>query len=551
VGRRFGKYELLHRLGGGGMAEVFRARIHGPEGFAKDLALKLILPHFSDDPEFRRMFANEAALAARLDHVNIVRIHEFEQIEGRYCIAMELVDGRDLRQLLARANQLGRHLSPAEAVVIGAEMCRGLAYAHGELTPGAPVIIHRDISPHNVIISRAGEVKLADLGIAKLASGGGSTLPGVVKGKVAYMSPEQAAGLPLDPRTDLFSLGCVLWEMLTGQRLFTGPNDLAVLERLRSEPILPPSAHNRAVPARLDALVLKALARDREQRTASASGLGRELERVQRELPEFDRAGLIGDLVRALWPDLERRGGTDVMPLPAGTPVEASAQALEAAAGPAAEPAALMPEPVPEPGTDEPTEVEPVTEPASAPPAPGPARSTRRVWPALLGLALLAGLLAGLLAAWPLLAPGSPGDEVADAGPAGDLGGGAGAGEAAGSSPRPVLASPTGPGTGGPAVAGPALAALASAARQSAGAGVVPAPSAERRPATGRLDLNVIPWARVYLNRRLLGDTPLQGLVLPVGEHQLRLENPMTGRVKLHRVRIQANQTSKEIVELR
>jgi hypothetical protein len=541
VGQKFGKYELLSRLGGGGMAEVFRARLHGPEGFAKDLALKLILPHFSDDPEFRRMFIQEANLAACLDHVNIVRTYEFEQVEGRYCIAMELVDGRDLRQLLARANQLGRHLSPAEAVVIGVELCRGLAYAHGELTPGAPVIIHRDISPHNVILSRAGEVKLTDLGIARLASGGGSTMPGVVKGKVAYMSPEQATGLPLDPRTDLFSLGCVLWEMLTGQRLFAGPNDLAVLERLRSEPILPPSAHNRLVPARLDSLVLLALARDREQRVASASALGRELERVLRELPEFDRGGLLSGLVRELWPDAERRGGTDVMPLP----LEALAPVAPERAPEA--PGQVLPE-------DASTEVEAaVTEPASAPPAPGRGRRSRRLaW----GLAVVVGLLAAGLAAWWGAFSGRGASE--------------GAGEGPGRPPAPVgaaqVAAPAIDLAGlwrasqagwlrsapaaAPAAASPA-GALAAAVRLSAGAGQPARIAAERRPATGRLDLNVIPWARVYLNRRLLGETPLQGLVLPVGEHLLRLENPMTGRTKQVRVRILANQTSKEIVELR
>ncbi|MBN2493494.1 MAG: protein kinase [Deltaproteobacteria bacterium] len=315
-GKRFGKYLLLQRLGGGGMAEVFKARLHGPEGFEKDLALKLILPQFSTEPEFVKMFIREATLAARLDHANIVRIHEFDRVGKRYYIAMELVEGRDLRKLMARSRELDRRLGLAECLVIAIEVAKGLAFAHGELRPGAEPIVHRDISPHNILVSRAGEVKISDFGIAKLASAAGVTQTGMIKGKVAYMSPEQARADAVDGRSDLFSLGCVLWEMLTGQRLFGGANDLVVLERLKSMAIPKASAYNPDVPPALDALLDRMLARELEVRLASASALLRDLGKVLHGLPAVDRTGLLVELVREMFGDTPRRT-TAVMPGPA------------------------------------------------------------------------------------------------------------------------------------------------------------------------------------------------------------------------------------------
>ncbi|RLB53672.1 MAG: hypothetical protein DRI34_13110, partial [Deltaproteobacteria bacterium] len=233
MARKLGKFELLERLGGGGMAEVFRARLHGPQGFSKDIALKLILPQFSDEPDFVKMFIHEATVAAQLDHASIVRIHEFDQIDGTYYIAMELVDGKDLRSISARARSQDRPIKVAEALAIALGVARGLAFAHAELTPGRDPIIHRDISPHNIVVSRAGEVKITDFGIAKMASTASLTRTGVIKGKASYMSPEQARGERVDPRSDIFSLGCVMWELLSGQRLFAGENDLAILEKLQ------------------------------------------------------------------------------------------------------------------------------------------------------------------------------------------------------------------------------------------------------------------------------------------------------------------------------
>jgi len=317
VGKEFGKYTLDRRLGGGGMAEVFRARLHGPEGFEKDIALKLILPHFSSEPEFVEMFIREATLAAKLDHANIVRIHEFDQVEGRYYIAMELVDGKDLRRFKARAKEIGRPLTVPEAVAIARGICQGLAFAHGELTPDTPQVIHRDISPHNIIVSRAGEVKITDFGIAKLASGAGVTKTGVVKGKASYMSPEQARGEPVDKRSDLFSLGCVLWELLAGRRLFTGESDMAIMKKIQDSLIHPPSKYNDQVPPDLDAIVLKLLSRAPDKRYPDAAQLAADLDKL--DIPR--QSTMLVGLYREFFP--EEPEGTGRLPS-AGTSTEAS-----------------------------------------------------------------------------------------------------------------------------------------------------------------------------------------------------------------------------------
>jgi serine/threonine protein kinase len=287
--KTFGKYILLERLGGGGMAEVFKASLQGFAGFKKLLALKLILPHYSDDPDFVQMFIHEANLAARLDHANIVCIHEFDQIDDRHYIAMELVNGRDLRQILKQSRRANRPISIPEALIITKLITRGLAFAHGELALDQPEIIHRDISPHNIIISKAGEVKITDFGIAKMASATSWTRTGTIKGKLAYMSPEQATGKMLDRRTDLFSTGCILWEMLTGKRLFAADNDLATLENLKNATVSPPSIHNPSITAELDQLVLTSLARDRETRIPSAATFGRKIDEILLNHVEIDR----------------------------------------------------------------------------------------------------------------------------------------------------------------------------------------------------------------------------------------------------------------------
>jgi serine/threonine protein kinase len=263
----FGKYLLLERIDVGGTAEVFTAR--GRDG--ERCAVKRLLPGLAADREVVAMFLAEARLGARLAHPGIVRVHDVGRIGEAWYLAMDYVAGADLAALLARLRAAGRRLPVPVAARIGAEAARALAHAHA--LPGAdgrPIgVVHGDVSPQNILVSFAGAVKLIDFGLA----GTGDPTGGALRGKVGYMSPEQAEGHPPDRRSDLFSLGAVLHEMLAGERLFRGASPLEILERVRRAPVPPPSSANPAVPTALDAVVLRALARDPSARQADAAGL--------------------------------------------------------------------------------------------------------------------------------------------------------------------------------------------------------------------------------------------------------------------------------------
>jgi TonB family protein len=280
---RFGQYEILERIASGGMAELYKARLSGVEGFQKILAIKKILPHLADNDEFITMFADEAKLAAQLNHPNIVHIFDLGKIEsGGYFIAMEFVEGRDLRAILKSGREIGQPLPVPLSVYIACKVAAALDYAHRRReSDGRELkIVHRDVSPQNILISYEGDIKLCDFGIAKAASKASQTESGALKGKVRYMSPEQAWGKPIDRRSDLFSLGAVMFEMLTDQVLFRGDTDLTVLEKVRAAEVVAPSSVNPEVPRNLDAIVLKALAREPEDRYANASDMLRDLEAV-------------------------------------------------------------------------------------------------------------------------------------------------------------------------------------------------------------------------------------------------------------------------------
>jgi TonB family protein len=280
---RFGQYEVLERIAAGGMAELSKARLSGVQGFEKIVAIKKILPHLADNDEFLTMFADEAKLAAQLNHPNIVHIFDLGKIDaGGYFIAMEYVEGRDLRSLLQSAREVGAPLPTPLAVYVASKIAAALDYAHRRRdSEGRELnIVHRDVSPPNILISYEGDIKLCDFGIAKAASKASQTQSGALKGKVQYMSPEQAWGRPLDKRSDIFSLGCVLYEMLTEQKLFGGDTDLSVLEKVRAAQVAPPSTINPEVGKNLDAVVLKALAREPEDRYGNSSDLLRDLEAV-------------------------------------------------------------------------------------------------------------------------------------------------------------------------------------------------------------------------------------------------------------------------------
>ena len=277
---RFGKYLLLERVNVGGMAEVFKAKTTGVAGFERILAIKRILPNLVEDDDFIRMFIDEARIAVQLNHANIVQIYELGKQGEHYYIAMEYVPSRDLRGILDRLRASGQLMPISQAAYVTAKVAEGLDYAHRRKDPqGNPMnIIHRDVSPQNVLVGFEGEVKVIDFGIAKAANRASKTQAGVLKGKFGYMSPEQVRGLPIDRRSDIFAVGVLLYEMLTGERLFIGESDFSTLERVRNADVIPPTSFNKKISPQLEQIVLKTLAREVEDRYQWASELAVDLQ---------------------------------------------------------------------------------------------------------------------------------------------------------------------------------------------------------------------------------------------------------------------------------
>ena len=271
----FGRYFLIDKIAVGGMAEVFKAKSFSHGGFEKLLVIKRILQHLSDNDEFVEMFIDEAKISVELQHPNIVQIYDFGRIQENHFIAMECVEGKDVKDILRKLAERRKLLPTEYAVYIAHEICKGLDYAHKRTDmQGSPLgIVHRDVSPSNILVSYSGEVKVADFGIAKAQISAYNTKGGILKGKFEYMSPEQASGLDLDHQADIFATGIILHEMLTGRRLFKTDSDVKTLEKIKAGDVQPPSALNPAVPKRLDDLVLRALAVDREERFEDARAL--------------------------------------------------------------------------------------------------------------------------------------------------------------------------------------------------------------------------------------------------------------------------------------
>jgi serine/threonine protein kinase len=285
----FGKYYLLERINVGGMAEVFKAKTFGVEGFERLLAVKRILPNIAEDEEFITMFIDEAKIAVQLQHANIAQIFDLGKVDESFFIALEFVHGRDLRSIFDRMRNKGDSLPIAMACYVTMQVCEGLDYAHNKRdAQGRELnLVHRDISPQNVLIGYEGEVKLIDFGIAKAAGKASKTQAGILKGKFGYMSPEQVRGLPIDKRSDIFAVGIVLYELLTGERLFIGESDFSTLEKVRNVEIMPPSSYNKKIPQELERVVLKALARDPDDRYANAIDLHDDLQSFLYSVGEF------------------------------------------------------------------------------------------------------------------------------------------------------------------------------------------------------------------------------------------------------------------------
>jgi eukaryotic-like serine/threonine-protein kinase len=275
------KYTLQERLGGGGQAEVYRGIAESMEGFKRVVAIKRVLPNLTTNPRFVAMFLDEARLSLFLQHANVVQVFDVSKgADGAYFLAMEFVDGCDLKALIEHEIQNGRSANIALVLYIVIECCKGLHYAHAAEHPETHLplrIVHRDISPPNVMLSKNGEVKVVDFGLAKANSQLEITDEGVVKGKFSYLAPETALGLTVDARADVVALGIMLWEMLTERRLFLGDTPHETVELIRRARVPSIIAINPSVDAELEGIVRKALARDREQRYETAADLGEAL----------------------------------------------------------------------------------------------------------------------------------------------------------------------------------------------------------------------------------------------------------------------------------
>ncbi len=374
-GTPFGQYELMETIATGGMAEVYKARMQGVEGFQKIVAIKRILPHLTDNDEFVTMFIDEAKLAAQLQHPNIIHIYDLGKIERSYYIAMEYIDGKDLRSLLRLLEEKQTRIPLGLALYIGARLAAALDYAHRkhDLQGRAMALVHRDVSPQNVLISFDGDIKLCDFGIAKAASKASHTRAGALKGKLQYMSPEQAWGKDIDNRSDIFSLGLVLYEMVTGRKAFAGDSELSILEQVRSPRLTLPRDVDPSIPPEVERVLLKALKENRDDRYQTAADLAGDLDGILQTIRPHPGASELGSFL------------AEVMGRERAASAPAAPQPRPAVAPPA--------EPLPPPP-------KPVVIPAPPPPQPAPLAEVSQVSPPprRTPIALITGLSVVLVA---------------------------------------------------------------------------------------------------------------------------------------------------------
>ncbi|MHB8417179.1 MAG: serine/threonine-protein kinase [Myxococcales bacterium] len=523
-GTRLGRYTLLGKLATGGMAEVFLARQDGPQGFAKTVVIKKILPHFVTDAQFVQMFLNEARLAALINHPNVVSIYELgeDASQETYYMAMEYIDGCNLRRLAQGASEQKKPLPPALAARIVADAAAGLDFAHNLKGEGQrPLnIVHRDISPENILLTYSGLVKVVDFGIAKAAASEGKTRTGQIKGKVAYMSPEQILGQEIDRRTDVWALGVTLYWLLGGARPFRGPNEAAIMNLIvnAQPPDLPAN-----VPAELGQIVSRALAKDREARLPTAAALQGELERHLASGGQNVTTSGVSAYMNDLFPEASDPDRLLTRAILSGE----LRQMLGQQTTPSRSRSAFGPLPA-------------KTVTASRPP------ESRRRWP-LLALPLLAVAGGALTWIWyagqaappppPVGAQAEPlHPEPAPPAPA-TL--------AAALPPVPIIAAAPPP-EPPPAPASPVKSERSKHTRShlvresrrgqqhlASAAPAVPAPAAapEAQPPDapsgppGRIVIRVLPWASVYIDGRMVGTTPFEPIELRPGRHHLELTN--------------------------
>jgi eukaryotic-like serine/threonine-protein kinase len=493
-----GKYTLLRKLATGGMAEVFLARADGPMGFQKKLVVKRILPHFVEDEQFVQMFLGEATIAAQLDHPNIVQIFDFGEVDRQYYLAMEYIDGPNLRALNRVSRDFGQPLSFEVAARLISLAADGLHAAHEAKSEDGQSLglVHRDISPDNIMLARSGAVKVVDFGIAKATTGHHKTKSGVIKGKMAYMPPEQLAREEVDRRADVFALGVTLYDLVAGELPFDATSEVSIIQAIMGPAPFARLEEKRAdVPVALDAIVAKCLEKKPEARYASCRELQADLEKFISSTGKPVLASELTALVDRFFPTDDKATvvqGKAEDAFASTVPSQKSQPRAEAQLRPDAQAMAA-----PAAATVSPSGV------TGMAPAVG-----RSPWPVVAGVALLVAVGAvGVL----LLRP-SPSPEP---------------------TPARVLV---------PAVEVPVAAVLPEVLEFDGGAAevidagqpdagpVLPAHVAASSPRLGKLELRIRPFAEVYLDGKKLGETPLPPVPATVGKHKLRLVNPTLGK---------------------
>jgi serine/threonine protein kinase len=533
------------------MAEVWSATLPGAGGIDKGCVIKRILPAYVDDPTIVQMFLDEARISISLQHGNIVPVFDFGEVDGSYYLAMEHVAGKDLRAIRVQTGKKGARIPIGLAVLVVIEVCKGLSYAHAKAGPdGRPLgLVHRDVSPTNILVSYEGEVRLVDFGIAKVRAKGIQTLTPGLKGKIPYMSPEQARGEPVDPRTDLYATGVVLYELLTGQRPFDGDGQITTLELVRHGAFRPPRELRSDVPEELDEIVRIALAWDREQRFQEARAmqvvLGRFLVRLDSTLTSTD----LKSFVTFLFPDEVARLARPASQPPV-TVSDPLGRALLLAAGEEPGPTTRAPSQVD--AAARPTvPARPIQAPAPVLPSPSPSSSSTSSspWPSVasdddrihlprsraLSISLIAVALVGVVAgvgAWSVR--GTSVDAPDTAAP---------------STPPPT--PPKADAGARPVVAPPPLPSPAPDPPPPRQQLAQPPPRAPRAPVrTGTLIVGSQPWAAVFVDGRRRAESTPATLVLPAGRHRVRLRNPDSGLEASRAVEVRAGETERLVLRL-
>jgi eukaryotic-like serine/threonine-protein kinase len=575
----FGKYQLFATLGRGGMADVFLAVARGPMGFNKLVVVKRLRSTPAEEASFLNMFLDEARLAARLNHPNVVHTYEVGEHDGQYFIAMEYLEGQSLHGVMRGIAQAGQIVPPSFYARIVADALAGLHHSH-ELKDydGTPVnIIHRDVSPHNVFVTYDGQVKLVDFGIAKAALSRTQTEVGVLKGKVAYMAPEQALGTTIDRRADLFAMGIVFWELLTGQRLMAAESAAVTFHRLLNRPVPRVSEARPDIDPKLDDIVARALEKDPTKRYETAQEMREAIEAWMTSsgtpVRQEDVGVRIGGLFAATRADvrrqiqehmavLERASNTaelaalNAQAIRSRLSASGSLPAIDAGMGASASGSSSGVVKMPPGGAVQ------VIAAAAAAELPAPAPQPRKKRSSALTLAfVLVGLLvvaAASMQIWRWTAAKNATAPVANA--AGSVGAvGADTAAPSGAPPSAGLAAAATVPSGTPqtlppsgSVSAVSTSAPATAAGQKkpawlAGPSVPPTTTPRSTPTTpggptatadpdtsaatgpGFLTLDTVPWTRVSEGGRSLGTTPILGVPLSPGPHNLQLENPGEG----------------------